>query len=207
MGRHPAWSQAEADYLDWQVGDLPFPELVARYQRHAQREGWPQRSDTAILQRLRRTGQRARTRDGACLTTGGVADILGFPRSRVGAWLKSKPVMAILQPRRVGHFFYFERAAWRKLAREMPYVLGGATVEALFVLLEDRALAEQVAAEHPVSWGDRRIRCVETGRVYANCDEAAKLLHIHRSTISLAINQGRPVRSLGLTFEPLRKAG
>ena len=79
----------------------------------------------------------------------------------------------------------------------MPYVLGGATVEALFALLEDRALAEKVALEHPCHWGDLRIRCIETGRIYANCDEAAQLLHVDRSTISVAIKQGRPVRSLG----------
>mgnify|MGYP006269077753 CR=1 FL=1 len=206
MSQYPAWSQAEADYLDSLAGDVPFQELVARYQRHAKRQGWPARSYTAILQRLRRTGQYARARQGACLTSGGVAEILGCPGTRVGAWLKRQDIRRILQPRRVGHFFYVERAAWRRLARSMPQVLGGFGVDALFMLLEDRELAEQVAAQHPVEWGDRRIRCIETGRIYANCGEAAEQLHVHRSTINLAMNQRRPVTSIGLTFEPLRQA-
>lgn len=205
MTRAPNWTQQEALYLDSMAGELPFPDLLARYQRHAKRQGWPARSETAIQQRLRRTGQRANARQGACLTSGGAAEILGCPPTRVGGWLKRQDVCAVLQPRRVGYFFYIERRAWRRLAREMPYVLGGFGVDALFALLEDRELAEQVAADHPVTWGDKRIRCVETGRIYRNRDEAARLHHIHRSTISLAMCKGRPVASLGLTFEALRK--
>jgi hypothetical protein len=205
MSQYPAWQRDEREYLDRLAGDVPFPELVRRMKDQATRKGWPKRSDTAILQRLRRTGQRGRARQGACLTSGGAAEILGCPPSRVGAWLKRQDVCAILQPRRVGHFFYIERQAWRQLALEMPQVLGGFSIDALYALLEDRDLAEYLAVQYPVTWGDKRIRCIETGRVYANCGEAAKQLHVHRSTISLSICQRRPVATLGLTFEALRR--
>ena len=205
MTRGPYWSLPEATYLDQLVGDLPFPELVERYQRHAVRHGWPSRSASAIQQRLRRTRQSGRARMGACLTTGGIADILGCPKSRTNAWLRRPAVRAVLRPRRVGGFWYIERAALRRLAREMPQVLGGFGADALFLLLENRDLAEDVARQCPGYWGDKRIRCIETGRVYGSCSEAAEHLHVDYSTISLAIQQRRPVRVLGLRFERCRQ--
>jgi hypothetical protein len=54
--------------------------------------------------------------------------------------------------------------------------------------------------------GDYRIRCVETGRIYPSSSAAARELHVTQSTISLAMKQRRPVRSLGLTFQALRSA-
>jgi hypothetical protein len=205
MKRPPNWTPPEATYLDQLAGDVPFPELVDRYQRHAHRQGWPERSASAILQRLRRTRQSGRARMGECLTSGGIADILGCPKSRTNAWLKRPAVRAVLQPRKVGSFYYVERSALRRLARRMPQVLGGFGADALFLLLENRELAEEVCRQCPSYWGDKRIRCVETGRVYGSCREAAEHLHVDYTTISLAIKERRPVTVLGLTFERCRQ--
>lgn len=205
MTRGPYWSQPEAAYLDQLAGDLPFPELVISYQRRARLMQWPNRSASAIQQRLVRTRQSGRARLGACLTSGGIADILGCPKSRTNAWLKRPAVRAVLQPRRVGQFFYVERRALRRLAREIPQVLGGFGADALFQLLEDRELAEKVARQCPSFWGDKRIRCIETGRVWPSCSAAAEALHVDYTTISLAIKQRRPVRVLGLSFERVRQ--
>jgi hypothetical protein len=110
-----------------------------------------------------------------------------------------------MKPRKVGAFWYIERRALRRLAREMPQVLGGYGADALFLLLEDRDLAEEVCRQCPGFWGDKRIRCIETGRVYQSCSEAAEALHVDYTTISLAIKQRRPVRVLGLRFERVRQ--
>jgi hypothetical protein len=206
VSKHPSWSPAEDAYLEQRAGDVPFSELVRHFQRYAKQQGWPVRSYWAIVKRLRRTGQPARARQGEVITSGGAADILGCPRGRVVSWLARKDIAEILQPRRVGRVRYVERRAWRQLAREMPQVLGGFDVDALYVLLEDRDLAEQLAATHPVTLRDTRIRCVENGAIYSSCHEAARLHHVHPSTINLAIRQRRPVRALGLTFEALRSA-
>jgi hypothetical protein len=112
----------------------------------------------------------------------------------------------MLEPRRVGNFFYIERRAWRRLANEMPRVLGGFPADALFLLLEDRELADGIAARYSRAMGDWRIRCVETGRIYRNCGHAAREHHVSRACISLYIRQRRLVPSLGLTFEALRNA-
>ena len=126
-------------------------------------------------------------------------------RSRVEAWLRRPQVLAILNPRWIGKIRYIERRAWRRLAREMPRILGGFSVDALFALLEDRELAESVASQYRRPCGDWRVRCVETGRIYPSCGAAAAAHHVTQQCISLAIRQRRPVAALGLTFEALRQ--
>ena len=207
MSMYPAWLPEESEYLERLAGDLPFPELLSRMRRQATRQGWPSRSERAIRERIRRIGMRARARTGAVLTTGGVAEILGCPGTRVEVWLRRPRVLAILQPRWVGKTRYIERRAWRQLAQEMPRILGGYSVDALFALLEDRELAESVATRYRRPCGDWRVRCVETGRIYPSCGHAAQEHHVTQTCISLAIRQRRPVAALGLTFEALRMVG
>jgi hypothetical protein len=89
----------------------------------------------------------------------------------------------------------------------MPRVLGGFSADVLFALLEDRDLAESVAAAHPRPMGDWRVRCIETGQIFSSCGAAARELHVTQACISLAIRQARPVAALGMTFEALRGAG
>jgi hypothetical protein len=88
----------------------------------------------------------------------------------------------------------------------MPRVLGGFSADALFLLLEDRRLAESVAAQYPQAIGDWRIRCVETGQIWPSCIAAARELNVSRQAISKAILNTRPVWCLGMTFEALRGA-
>jgi len=205
MSQYPAWLPAEADYLNSLAGDVPFAELVERFQRRAAAEGWPQRSEKALIMRLNRSGLQASARTGAVVTTGGIAELLGCPATRVESWLRRPKLAAILQPRWVGRVRYIKRSSLQRLAREMPRVLGGYDADALFALLEDRTLAEAVASQYRRPCGDWRVRCVETGRVYRSCGAAAAAHHVTQAAISLAIRQRRPVVALGLTFEALRQ--
>jgi hypothetical protein len=188
------------------VGDVPFPVLVRRMKIAATANGWPDRSDKAIAMRLRRTGQACSARHGDWTTTGGAGEILGCPGTRVEAWLRRKCIRDLLEVRTVGHVQYIERRGWRRLARLMPRVLGGFSADVLFLLLEDRELADAVAAAHPRPIGDWRVRCVETGQVFASAGAAAIEHHMSQSAISMAIRRRRPVPTLGLTFEALRFA-
>lgn len=197
------WQPAEVEYLEGLIGEMPFRDLAARMRRRARAMGWPVRTDRSIMIKLQRLGHHATVRDGAVLTTGGVADTLGCPVSRIEAWLRRPEIASILSPRRVGPIRYLERSGWRQLAREMPRILGGFSVSALYALLEDLELAEAVAREHPRSISDWRVRCVETGRIYRSRGEVAAVHFVTPACVSLAMREGRPVTSLGLTFEPL----
>lgn len=204
MSKYPHWTPAEADYLDRLAGDVPFPVLVKRFQRTGLEQGWPPRSGRAILQRLYRNKQRGRARHGAAMTTGGVAEILGCPGTRVEAWLRRQRIRELLAPRWIGKTRYINRSAWHRLAREMPRVLGGFSADNLFALLEDRELADEIASRYSQPLGDWRVRCVETGEVFASCGAVAAAHHVTQACISLAIRQRRTVPALGLTFEALR---
>ena len=206
MSYPPRWSAAENEYLDQLIGDYPFPVLVRRMKIAATANGWPPRTDKAISQRIRRTGQACSARHGDWTTTGGAGEILGCPGSRVEAWLRRKCIRDLLEVRTVGHVQYIERRGWRRLARLMPRVLGGFSADVLFLLLEDRELADAVAAAHPRPIGDWRVRCVETGQVFASAGAAAIEHHMSQAAISMAIRRGRPVPTRGLTCEALRGA-
>ena len=84
-------------------------------------------------------------------------------------------------------------------------MLGGFGADALFLLLEDRDLADQVAARHRVGRAVWRVRCVETGWEWPNCAAAARYYHVTAGAISCAIRRGRPLTCAGVRFEALRK--
>lgn len=198
------WSQAEIQWLDLNAGQMPFQDLMRRLHAEAKKNRWPLRTANAVICRLHRTGQIASCRHGEWLTLGATAELLGCTNARIIGWIKDPVICEILQPRFVCSRWYVSRSGWRRLAREMPRVIGGYGVDALFMLLENRELAEQVAGQYRATRGDYRIRCIETGRVYKNCGEAAAELHVSDKTISRAIRMQRPVRVLGLRFEALR---
>jgi hypothetical protein len=207
MTHPPRWTQPEIDHLEQLAGDVPFPTLLRSMKYKATAEGWPTRTPKAIVLRMRRSHQLGRARTGEWTTTYGAAELLGCPGSRVEAWLRRKPVLQILAPEWTGGTRYMSRRSWRRLAREMPRVLGGFSADALFSLLEDRDLAETVATAHPRPMGDWRVQCVETGQIWASCAAAAKELHVSQAAVSLSIRQHRQLTALGMTFEALRGAG
>ena len=203
----PRWQAAELTYLHQLAGDHPFPALLKRMKMRALIEGWPVRSKKAIADRLAHSNERARPRVGGCTTTYGAAEILGVSGHRVRAWLRDPEILAILAPRIYTGIRYIDRRGWRRLAQQRPEVLGGITADRLFLLLEDRDLADGIAAAHPCGRADWRVRCVETGQVWASCKEAGAALNVHSSTITKALREGRPVPAVGLRFERLQHQG
>ena len=207
MTHPPRWTQPEIDHLEQLAGDVPFQTLLRSMHYKATAEGWPRRTDKAIVMRMRRSRQYCRARTGEWTTTYGAGEILGCPGTRVEAWLRRKPVAAILDPQWTGGTRYINRRSWRRLAKQMPRVLGGFSSDALFSLLEDRDLADAIAAAHPRPMGDWRVRCIETGQIWPSCGAAARELHVTQAAVSLAIRQRRQLTALGMTFEALRGAG
>ena len=207
MTHPPLWTQPELDHLESLAGDVPFPTLLRSMHYKATVEGWPPRTDKAIVMRMRRSKLFARARTGEWTTTYGAGEILGCPGTRVDAWLKRPPIARILDPQTTGGTRYINRRSWRRLAKQMPRVFGGFSADALFLLLEDRDLSDAIAQQHPRPMGDWRVRCIETGQIFSSCGAAARELHVTQACISLAIRQRRTVAALGMTFEALRGMG
>jgi hypothetical protein len=205
----PNWSATEVEFLSDMGDSLPPAILIRRFQRQAKAEGWPDRSEKAIrlkLGKLGFTSGSSRIRIDDLLSPGGAALILGCPVPRIVRWLYEPQLQKLLRPVLGGCRRYVSRRGWRRLAHERPDVLGGFGADRLFQLLEDRELADAVAAAHPYQRGDYRIRCIETGQTWPNARQAANELFVSRSAICLAILEQRPVAALGLRFERLRGA-
>lgn len=199
------WTEPEVQFLNDHGEFLPLAILIRRFQAHASAEGWPPRTAKAIHLKLLKLGcPTSRIRADDLMSPGAVAAILGCSAGRVIHWIVVNT--ALLRPTWGGRRRYVSRESWRRLARQKPEVLGGFGADRLFELLEDRELADAVAAAHPYQRTDYRIRCVETGRIWANATAAARELFVSHSAIGLAIAEGRAVASLGLRFERLRGA-
>jgi len=199
------WSAEEAAFLAELVGDQPLACVAVAYRREARRRGWPLRTVQAIKDRARRQGQHVGCRAGEWLTTGGAAELLGVPLKRITYWLERPAKAAALQAKRVGGNWFISRAGFRRLARRMPETFGGIDRARLLALFEDVELAEQVAARYPMGRTDYRVRCVETGRVWRSCAAAGRHYHVSARAMAEAIQRGRPVLSLGLSFVALRQ--
>lgn len=210
MAQPPIWSPAEIDFLS-ELGDsLPIDMLALKFRRRAKARGWPIRTKSAIRTKLVKLKISTRTNSPLRLddytSTGGAAMILGCSKFRVARILDKPRNAEIAQMVRSGRLRYVNPEGWRRLARERPEVFRGLDPDRLFQLLEDRDLAEDIAARFPLPYREHPIRCIETGRVWLSARKAAADLFVHPTSIFCAIKQQRPVRVLGMSFEWVRGA-
>ena len=200
----PEWSPEEVRYLS-EIGDsLPLGMLIYRFRRRADARGWPARTNGAIANKAFKLGLRSRdnrVRADDLTSPGGAAQILGCLPDRVSKWFDDPSLSPILKPVFCRNVRYVDRKGWRRLAGERPDVLGGFGVDRLFMLLEDRDLAQAVAEAYPYQRKDNRIRCIETGKIWPSASHAAREHFVTFSAICYAIRERRPVTVLGLTFE------
>jgi hypothetical protein len=75
MTHPPRWTQPELEWLEQLAGDVPFPTLLRSMHYKATAEGWPRRTDKAIVMRMRRSRQFCRARTGEWTTTYGAGEI------------------------------------------------------------------------------------------------------------------------------------
>lgn len=183
--RAARWTPAELNQLLSLVGDYPTVLIVARYRAWAKRRGYPERSAVAIDRRIR-MGNASREPVGVWIQTGTLTQLLGVSYTTVDRWVRRGYVCAhkfpcadyrgLHTPTR-----YFKRTVIRELAKRQPELFAGVSRQNLYLLLEDERLADDISTQFPSRPGKdrRRVRCVETGRIYASCSEAARL---HGST-------------------------
>ena len=200
------WSFAEIKQLELIGDQYPLKITIQKYQTWARLRRQPPRTARSIHGKLSKLGicYSKRIASGELLSTRDVADILGFSTDRM-VYVVDKNT-DILCPVWAGRRRYANRANWRQLAMERPRIFGGCTANKLFVLLEDRDLAEHISKNYRFRLGDYRIQCLETKQIWANACAAARDLFISPSALTLAIRQNKPVPTLGLTFERLADA-
>jgi len=184
------WSEAEDEFLLGLAGDLPMPLLQMTWTAEAAKRGWKDRNIHALRTRIYRLGCQS-TPTGKWMTVSGLLG-LGIHRKTLSDWLTQGVIPSRLTRGR--NLRYFKRSDVRALARREPWRFGGCQADDLFCVLEDRELAERIAADYPYRQGMAiPVRCLDTGRVWPSASEAARAVYCTQQAINDGIREGRRV--------------
>lgn len=199
------WSKHEEDYLSKICGDVPGPRLAATYNKWATTNGFGKRSMRALLIRVHKNRLRT-SATGAVLTTGAIANLLGIGGSRVEAWLRRYPD---LPRKRYKNYYYIYRRDFREWARVNQKVLGGIPERNLLMVLEDEALAKEIARNYPnqlqgLESTARPVMRLDTRQVYPSLSAAGRANYVSYEAIRKGIVEGRPV--VGIRWQFLNDA-
>jgi len=195
MGRR-TWSEAEDEYLMGLAGDLPMPLLQAAWAAEAGKHGWRNRNAHALRTRIYRLGCLS-TPTGKWMTVSGLLG-LGIHRKTISDWLTQGVIPSVLTGGR--NLRYFKRSDVRALARREPWRFGGCDADELFMVLENRELADRIAAEYPFRQSTSTpVRCLDTGRVWPSAAAAAKAMYCTQQALNDGLREGR--RVVGMRWE------
>jgi len=193
------WSPAEDDHLTELVGDIPWHFVHKRYNDWAADSGHPSRSANSLSCRAQHLNLE-RQPIGEWITTGFICRTLHISENRIRVWLDR--FSSILWPSRPGHCprsrIYIRRDRLRTLARRHPEQVAGCRADDLFMLIENRDLADQIAADHPTPPAGlagykrpcRPVRCLTTGELFPSIFAVAAAVGRSASYVSQSIRCG-----------------
>lgn len=193
------WTPIEDEHLAELVGDIPWPFVLRRYNDWAAAHNLPRRS-VASLSCRQQALNLERQPIGEWITTGFICRTLHISENRIRVWLERFP--SILFPSRPGRCtrsrIYIRRDRLRTLARRHPEQFAGCNADDLFILLECRDLAEQIAAAHPNPpaglAGYRRpcrpVRCLTTGETFPSVFAVAAAVGRSHTYVCESIRRG-----------------
>lgn len=183
----PRWTERELEALEDIAGNYPPDRFSGIYNNWASHNGFSLRTRQALLTKLSRNGISARA-CGDWVSCGYICQVLGVGIDTPQRWSSRYGIPCHRDGRRAR---FYRRSDLRAAARERPAIFSGITADRLFLLLEDRELAERIAAAHPRRHKDPRpVRAVETGWHYPSIRAAAARMHITRQAIQHAIRTG-----------------
>lgn len=168
-----AWSKNEDSALALAAGDAPWPLVATAYNQWAAKNGYPVRSDMALMKRVEIRGWRRRA-EGAWLTTGIIAKTLGLSYRGPEYWITACDLPATRFGEGRSFPYYIKRSDLIAFARQRKDLFAGYPRSALFQLLEDEALANQLSSMSRQRPRKTAVQCVETGRRYRSIAEAAR---------------------------------
>lgn len=197
-----AWKQEEVEYLEDNLGALPYPLLVKSFKKWAAKQGYSERTDMAIdvqIHRMTSNSPLSRKCTEDNFTVYELSRGLGLPMDRVRLFIRKGE----LQFRKIAHN---QNAVKRKdaiaLVLNNPSHFASCDRDNLFWLLENDKLVEQVKSSVPSTRGFRRsVQCYAPDgiRVYSGVKEAARANFVAHGCISQAIARGG--KSAGMKWE------
>lgn len=193
------WTPPEDDMLTELVGDVPWPFVYRRYNAWAVRNGHSARSEDSLSCRCQDLNLK-RPPIGEWVTTGHIQRTLRISENRIRVWLERFP--DILCPSRPSKLqrgrIYLRRDCIRRLARLHPEQFAGCHADDLFMLIENRDLADQIAADHPIPpqgiIGYKRpcrpVRCITTGETFPSIFAVADAVGRSHTYVCESIRRG-----------------
>lgn len=182
------WSERELEMLAQMLVDHPYKRVPSVYNSWAVQAGFTLRTRLAIRRKIASL-QVADKASGDWVSAAYICAVLGVSLATPRYWTDRHEIPCYRDGRRRR---YFQRSALRSAARKRPEIFGGISADRLFLLLEDRDLADDIAARFPRRGTDPKpVRAVETGWLYPSMTAAAKRMGVRHSSIYGAINNGR----------------
>lgn len=155
------WTPQETEMLEELMMNLPLDMVHQAYNAWASRNGAALRTYAALMIRSQLNGMQMIRGMGEWITTKHIADLLGVSRATPLYWVKRYNFPHHRSPSRT---IYFRRADLHKIAKNRPGIFGGIHADNLFLLLEDRELADQIAARYSRRGRDPKpVKAIETG--------------------------------------------
>lgn len=198
------WSDSEIEFLTKYAESAPFHRLVRAYKIWATQHNYPFRSNNSIGHKLRRLGYRTKPQI-EYFTFQRLSEILGISKWTIAGWkrLTKKPLQTYQHNGKRFAFNYVSRLDFIRFAQCHPECLGGVNETGLQIMLEDSRKAKDILRQYPKRRDPlikaKRVRCIETGKIYKSLGAAARDVHVVRQGISRAIRCGHAAN--GFHFE------
>ena len=200
------WAKEEVDELLDLVQSLPLKRLVRAFNIWARTHGYKDRTFGSIDKKIRKLGYSTRA-EIMYYSFSKVAEVLKLPRNTVAGWKKLTvdPLETYQHDGKKFAFNYVTKKELLKFAKKRPECFGGVDQVGLGLLLEDADLAREILRQYPKrperQYKEKRVRCIETGKIYASLGEAARDVYVARQGVSRSIRKGH--KANGYHFEQI----
>lgn len=192
------WTPRETQMLEQFLMDLPTDCVHQQYNAWASQNNMPLRTRKALMYRSRAYGMTANRACGEWVRTSYITSLLNISDEVLLGRFKRYKVPSYRDSR---NWIYFRRSDLVKAAQAHPAIFRDAKPDDLFLLLENRELATQVASLRLPKGNDPRpVRLIETGRVYKSMNEAAASVYVTHRAIAYAIKAGTPAAGYHWAF-------
>ena len=159
--------------------------LYINYCRLAAVAGYPKRSEPALRSKLQSLGIPLMPQID-WYTMFQLAELFKTTRHSVFKMIK-QGLKAKKESNHRNQPYYVSRVELKRFARKRPELFREFDRDGLFVVLEDDDLIELIMQQpiqrKPNRYNPTRVKCVETGNVYASCRAAARMFYVDPSAI------------------------
>lgn len=179
------WTEFEVNVLRSLAETTPQCQIKARYNSIVVKQGLPQRSFTAIKSKCNKDGILIRP-EVETYDVPYVAKCLGVCNTTIYKWIKDFGLKATRSRNKAYAHYYISHKSLRAFARKNPERFAGVDPINLFILINDKDLADQITEQYPrkisTQFGCTRIRCITTGKIYTSIGKLCREYNFSRSS-------------------------